>query len=417
MRRLRAGAGALLVVVGGAACSGPTRESDGPPPLLTALPRSLSVPEARLISAGNQFGFDLLREARKSGPNNNLFLSPISVSMALGMTLSGAAGTTLDSLRLVLRLGSAPIEEINAGFKSLIGLLGGLDETSEFRIANSIWADAGFPFLPTFLDAGRSYFDAEVQTLDLQGPAALGAINDWVKDRTGGKIPTILDEIRNEEVMFLINAIYFKGKWRVAFDPKRTQPAPFHAADGTIQQVATMNLEPESLRYAGSDTHDLVELLYGNGAFAMTIVLPRPGHTLAELASGLDAARWDHWVASLHESKLGLALPKFRMEYKRELKDDLSSLGARIAFDPLLADFSRMAAIEPDRLYITRATHKTFVDVNEEGTEAAAVTSIGIGVTSAPMTLAVDRPFLFAIRERLSGTIFFLGQVNRIPSG
>lgn len=398
-----------------AACSGPTGESDGPPPLLTALPRSLSAPEALLVSAGNQFGFDLLREARRATPDANVFLSPISASMALGMTLNGAAGTTLDSLRVMLRLGAAPLDEINAGFRSLIDLLRGLDATSEFRIANSIWADAGFPFLPTFLDAGRTYFDAEVQSLDLQGAGALRTINDWVNAKTSGKIPRILDDIRIEEVMFLINAIYFKGRWRLAFDPKRTQAAPFHAADGTTQSVPTMNLAPEVHRYAETPEHEIIELLYGNGAFAMTIVLPRPGHTLAQLTSGLDAARWDQWMASLHDNKIGLALPRFRIEYKRELKDDLSALGARIAFDPALADFSRMANVAPDRLYITRATQKTFVDVNEEGTEAAAVTSIGIGVTSAPLVLAVDRPFLFVIRERWSGTIFFVGQLNRIP--
>ena len=397
------------------ACGSPSGESQGPPPLLTTLPRSLSAPEALVIGAGNQFGFSLFRQVRATAPDSNLFLSPFSASQALGMTLNGAAGTTLDSMRAALALGNTPLAELDASYQSLLRLLAGLDGTTEFRIANSIWSDAGFPFLPAFLDAARTSFDAEVRSLDLQAPASLDAINDWVHDKTNGKIPRILDQVRSDEVMFLINAIYFKGKWRLPFDPKRTRAAPFHAADGTTQSVPTMALEPSLLRYAADADHQAIELLYGNGAFAMTILLPGQGKSLAELAAQLDVAHWEAWTAALREVKLGLTLPRFRLEYKRELKDDLSALGMRIAFDDARADFSAMADPAAGRLFLSRVTQKTFVDVNEEGTEAAAATSVGIGVTSAPLTLEVNRPFLFVLRERLSGTIFFLGQVTRIP--
>jgi serpin B len=398
-----------------AGCALSTDEGKGPPPLLTELPRSLSAPETLLIGASNQLGFDLLREARRAAPDSNLLLSPLSAAMALGMTLNGAAGTTLDSMRLALRLGSAPLADIDAGYRSLLDLLGGLDKSSEFQIANSLWADSGYPLLPMFLDAGRSSFDAEVRTLDLQAPATLGTINSWVNDKTKGKIPSILDYIRSDEVMFLINAIYFKGQWRLGFDPKLTRALPFHAADGSVQNVATMSGVAKPRGLGATASAELIELLYGNGAFAMTIVLPMAGHSLGELVDGLDAARFAEWTAAIHESEFGLLLPKFRLDYKRELKDDLSALGMRIAFDAEQADFSRMADVSQQRLFITRVTQKTFVDVNEEGTEAAAATSVGMGTTSAPATIAVDRPFLFVLRERLSGTIFFLGQVNRIP--
>jgi serine protease inhibitor len=410
---MRRPSGLLLAAL--TACSGVSDESKGPPPLLTQLPRELSPPEARIIEAGNQFGFALFQEARRAAPSENLFLSPLSAGMALGMTLNGAAGATLDSMRVALRVGDASLEELNPGYRSLLDLLRGLDATSEFQIANSIWADVRFAFLSTFLDAGRTHFDAELRTLDLQAPASLDAINDWVKDHTRGKIAKILDQVSPDEVMFLINAIYFKGKWRLPFDPKQTHPGPFHPADGSTQSVPTMHLEPRQHRYAAGADYEVVELLYGNGSFAMTIVLPGPGHPLAELVAGLDAERWNEWTGSLQDVKLGLTLPRFRLEYKRELKDDLSALGMRIAFDDQRADFSRMADPAGGRLFLTRATQKTFVDVNEEGTEAAAVTSIGVGVTSAPQTVAIDRPFLFVIRERLSGTIFFIGQLNRIP--
>jgi serpin B len=409
-RRLLAPALLLL-----AACTGSTEESHGPPPLLTALPRALSAAESRMVSAGNQFGFDLLQQSRRGAPDANLFISPVSISMALGMTINGASGTTFDSMRTAMRLAGTSIDEINAGYRSLIDLLIKLDPTSQFQIANSIWARAGVPFLPGFLTANRTNFDAEVQSLDFSAPATLGTINDWVSAKTHGKIPTILDGIDSDEVMFLINAIYFKGSWRLAFDPKQTQSAPFNSADGSIQSVRMMTQLAELQRYSSTRDFEMVELLYGNGAFAMDIVLPRPDRTLADVTEGLDAARWAEWMTDLHDREIGLALPKFTLEYKQLLNADLAALGMGIAFDPERADFTGMANLAPDRLYLTKVMHKTFVDVNEEGTEAAAVTSVGVGATSAPPTMQIDRPFLFAIRERLTGTILFLGQITRVP--
>ncbi len=392
-------------------------EPQGPPPLLTGLPRGLSPAEAALVSGSNEFGFALFGKVRDAAPDSNVFLSPTSAAMALGMTLNGAAGLTLDSMRVALRLEGPSQADLNAGFRSLIDLLRGLDATSEFRIANSIWAQSGVPWRQAFLDAGRSSFDAEIRSLDLQAPSAVGTINDWVNTQTRGKIPTILDRIRSEEVMFLINAIYFKGRWRAAFDPGRTAPGTFEAGTGGPQTVPMMHREPDTLRYAAAPDAEVVELLYGNGAWAMTIVVPQPGRSLRDLTAGLTAARWQGWVQGLQDARIGLVLPKFRLEYKRELQGDLEGLGMARAFNPDLADFSNMAdlAAMPGNLFLTRVTQKTFVDVNEEGTEAAAATSVGVGVTSAPMTVVVNRPFLFAIRERHSGTILFLGQITRIP--
>lgn len=404
----------FALLLSAVACAGPTEQS-GPPPLLTGLPRSLSSAEQRIVSAGNQFAFDLFRTVQRAQPGENLFLSPTSASMALGMTLNGAAGTTLDSMRVALALAGVPIEEINAGYRSLIDLLRGLDSRVEFAIANSIWARQGMPFAPAFLEAGKTTFDAEIRAMDFGAPATLTTINQWVSEQTRGKIPTILDQIEPDNVMFLINAIYFKGAWRLAFDPAKTQSLPFQAADGTSRNVPTMRLDPEPLRHASAEGHEVVELLYGNGAFVMTLVLPAAGRSLTQLTEGLDAARWAEWTGALAEHKLGLALPKFKLEYKRELKDDLSALGMRVAFDPDRADFSGMlGGPVAGNLYISKVIQKTFVDVNEEGTTAAAATSVGISVTSAPLTIQFDRPFLFAIRERHSGTILFLGQIAKL---
>ena len=174
-------------------------------------------------------------------------------------------------------------------------------------------------------------------------------------------------------------------------------------------------LPPDLRHYTSTRDFEMVELLYGNGAFAMTIVLPREDRTLDDVTTGLTAARWAEWMTALHDHEVGLALPKFKLEIDRLLNPDLSSLGMRVAFDPLRADFSGMANVGPGALVISKVIHKTFVDVNEEGTEAAAVTSVGIELTSAPGTMRIDRPFLFVIRERLTGTILFLGQITKVP--
>lgn len=404
----------LLAALLLAACTS-TQESPKPPPLLTELPRALSPVETRILATGNQFGFDLLRQARVAEGEINLFLSPLSVSLALGMTLNGAAGQTLDSMRYALRLEGMSLAEINAGYRNLIELLRGLDKTGTFQIANSIWADAGVTFLPSFLSAGKTHFDAEVQSLPFNAPSTLGTINNWVKSKTSGKIPAILDDIAADEVMFLVNAIYFEGSWRVAFDRKQTTNLAFTPATGAVQSVPTMSLRPQVHRYTSSRDFELVELLYGNGAFAMDIVLPRPDRTLADVTAGLDAARWNEWIAGLHDREIALAMPRFTMEFTRTLNDDLKAMGMRIAFDPQRADFAGMANVPPGTLYITKVAHKTFVDVNEEGTEAAAATSVGIGLVSAPPMMQINRPFLLVIRERLTGMILFVGQLTRVP--
>ena len=387
-------------------------EPDGPPPLLSELPRPLSSGELRIVDAANTFAFDLVREAARSlPPDSNLLLSPLSASMALGMTLNGANGETYDVMRSALRLPDLGEEEINAGYRDLIGLLQTLDSRTEMRIANSMWARAGLPLEEAFANSGRTFFDAEVATLDFASPSAVPTINGWVSEKTAGRIPHLLNQIAQEEVLFLINAIYFKGAWRMAFDRKDTRSEPFHAADGRDRVANLMNQE-DTLQYHETESFQAVDLLYGNGAFAMTVLLPTAGHTPASVLGTLGPAGWRGLTESFHGAEMTLTLPRFRLEYSRKLADDLTALGMGIAFDGGRADFARIADVSPDRLYISRVEQKTFVEVNEEGTEAAAATVVGITPTSAPPTMRVDRPFVFAIRERLSGTVLFLGIMN-----
>lgn len=396
-----------------AGCAG-TTDPSGPPPLLEVLPRPLSSAETVAVAANNRFAFDLLARVVADDPVENAFLSPLSVSLALGMVMNGARGATRDAMAATLGFGAAPQAGINDAYRTLIELLRGLDGQVEFTIANSLWAAQDYPVSPGFLDDARRYFDAEVRTLDFASAATLGTINGWVSGKTGGRIPAILDHIAPEEVLFAVNAIYFKGLWRDQFPKQATAAGPFHAAGGATRTVPFMARTEDTPYYQGPD-FQAVDLWYGAGAHTMTLVVPTGTTTANALAARLDAAGFAEIAAGMRTIKVDLRTPRLRLDYKRSLADDLKALGMAIAFDERRADLS---GIGPRSPYISRVEHKTFVNVDEEGTEAAAATAVGVGVTSLPQTavVRVDRPFLVLIRERLSGTILFAGRINDIPS-
>ncbi len=222
---------------------------------IDALPRQLTSAEQKLVAGNNAFAFDFFREINNGQRNTNVFVSPLSASMALGMTANGAAGTTYDAMRNALRLGTTSKTEVNEGYKSLIALLRGLDNTTDFRIANSIWYEQTFPFNAPFLADSKSFFDATVSGLDFKNPSSLATINSWVSVSTEKKIPAILDNIDPAEVMFVINAIYFKGSWQTKFDKSQTADAPFMAYDGTRPMVPLMN-QNASLRTASAQSFE-----------------------------------------------------------------------------------------------------------------------------------------------------------------
>ena len=404
---------ALLVLT---ACSDPNAPSSPAAPI-TALPRTLSSGEQAVIVGSNAFGFGLLRELDRTRADSNIFMSPLSASMALGMTMNGASGQTFDEMRTALAFGARPGAEINASYRSLIDLLRGLDRTVDFRIANSIWYRAGFPFEQVFLDESRQFFDAKVSGLDFSAPSAVPAINDWVNQSTNGKIDRIVDgPIADDIVMYLINAIYFNGAWATRFDKKLTRADQFTTADGTAP-IAMMR-RTDTVRVAETADAQVVDLPYGGGAFSMTILLPKQGKTVSQVVSALTAESWQAAVSATAPRSVELQMPKFSLRWEALLNDPLVALGMRRAFEGGRADFSRMSSTAGDRLYISRVKQKAFVDVHEEGTEAAAVTSVEIRVTCAcgPQVIRIDRPFVFAIRERLSGTILFLGKIVRPPA-
>jgi serpin B len=397
------------VALAGSACT----EATAPGAPITALPRVLTESESKIIAGSNDFAFALFRTGNLAQHKANVFISPLSASMALGMTANGANGATYDEMRAALRLNGATREDVGGGYKSLIALLKGLDPGTDFSIANSIWFEQTFPFNASFLDESKLYFDAQVQGLDFRSPAAVTTINSWVSAQTKDRIPKILDSIRQEEVMFLVNAIYFKGIWQKQFDKSKTVDAPFYAADGTTALVPMM-ARGKGVQYTATPEYSAADLPYGNSAFTMTVVLPnRQDADIDAFAESFDQPKWNSLVSSLHDSDLEVYLPRFRIEWSRTLNDDLNQLGMRLAFTN--ADFTRMSPLGL-QLVITQVLQKTFVDVDEQGTEAAAATIVGIGLTSLPPSFRADHPFLVVIRERFSGTILFVGKIAKLPA-
>ena len=387
----------------------PTGPSDGVDEI-TRLPRALSAAEVEVIGASNQFAFGLLAQA--SRPGENLFLSPLSASMALGMTMNGAAGETWSQMRDVLGFGGLAEEEINAAYESLLELLVGLDPSVETAVGNSVWTRQGFPVHADFLAAVRETFDAEVAELDFANPSASGRINGWVQDATRGRIEDIVPAvIPGDVVMYLINAIYFKGPWTFRFEPSDTRNEPFHLDNGSTHTVPLMTMRRD-LPYRENGRFQAVDLPYGGRAFSMTVLVPQPDVSVDDLAASLDAADWQDLADSFRETDIEVFLPRFRMAYERKLNDDLAALGMVDAFDHR-ADLSRLSPV--GGLRISSVKQKSWVEVNEEGTEAAAATAVTV-VESAPPAVRADRPFLFFIRERLSGTILFAGKVASPPA-
>ena len=406
-------ASASLVVLCATALSACSDPPIGPPKELTSLPRPLTAAEQRVASSGNAFTFSLFKQVSAAQPDSNVFISPLSASMALGMAMNGANGATYDAMRAALGFDAAELADINSGYKGLIGLLRSLDRTTDFRIANSVWYRKELAVEPVFVTTVEDYFDARVAGLDFADPASVTTINTWVSDATASKIPTIIESIARDNVMFLINAIYFKGAWREPFDPKRTVDAQFHLADGTTQPMRLMNRK-SLVRFGYNSSVIAADLPYGNSAFSMTVLLPRDGHDVNEVVASLAVDGWSSLMAQLFDEEVMIGLPRLTLKYERTLNDDLSALGMGVAFDDAAADFSRLAAGGSD-FYISFVKQKTFVDINEQGTEAAAATAVGISVTSMPPSLTADRPFIFAIRERLTGTILFIGKIMRMP--
>ncbi len=371
----------------------------------------LQAKSLELIQSDNRFGFKLLKEITKAEETpDNIMISPFSVAFALGMTYNGASGDTKTQMQNTLELAGLSDEQINTSYQELIKALTTTDEKVTLSVANSIWYRQGFSVEQPFLDINKTYYNAEVEALDFNSPNAGDIINNWVASKTNNKITKIISSISPQNIMFLINAIYFNGIWKFEFDKEKTGQQTFYLSDGTTKQVDMMEQEAD-FKFLQTDKFRAIELLYGNGNYAMMIGLPNADYTVNDIINDLNETNWQKWTSGFNTvDDLQVYLPKFKFSYEIVLNDVLKALGMPAAFTSG-ADFSR---INPGiSLYISYVKHKTYIDVNEQGTEAAAVTVVALNTTSVGETnvFMVNRPFFFAIYERHAKSIVFVGKV------
>jgi len=378
-------------------------------------PKKITVSKTteQVIAADNLFGIELFQRVLANDTADNIFISPTSVALALAMTYNGADGDTKSAMQETLRKQGLTPEELNQSYNALIDALVSVDPKVLLEIANSIWYRNDIEVLSEFIGVNQTYYDAEVNSLVFNDQAK-DIINGWVADKTHDKIKEVLDFIPPDAIMYLINAIYFKGIWRSEFDKEKTSELPFYLPEGTPVQVPTMQ-QQDTFRYVKNDLLSAVELPYGHGNFSMVILLPNEGKTAGDIVSSLTIDNWNAWMQGLSEKDVVIHLPRLKFEYEKLLNQDLADMGMGIAFSGA-ADFSKIDSTRD--LCISRVIHKTFVEVNEEGTEAAAVTVVEIRETSypgpqeQPVYFYVDRPFVFIIKERDTGAMLFVGRVN-----
>ncbi len=375
---------------------------------------NLTEKQKQLVASSNAFGFDFFRKVTEvSGTNSNLMVSPLSVSMALGMTRNGAANSTLSAMTSTLGFSGMSEQEINDSYKYIVQTFASLDPKVKMQIANSIWYRNTFSVEQPFVQANQYYFDATVTPLDFSQASAVDVINSWVKEKTNSLIPKIIDGIPAEAVMYLVNAFYFKGQWKYQFDAKDTRDRTFYVNSGPAIQVPAM-VQHATFNYFKGSGFAAIELPYNQGNYTLVVLLPDNGKSASDVISALTLANWNTWSRQFTETDIQLQLPKFKYEYEeKNMQPILTALGMGVAFDSDNADFTR---INPNGgLYISKVLHKTFIETNEEGSEATAITAVEVGVTSIgpdqPLYFTVDRPFVYFIQEKSTGTILFIGTV------
>ncbi len=371
--------------------------------------------DASMATSNNNFGFDLYRELWEHG--ENILISPTSVALALAMVYNGVDGDTKEAMAKVMKTQGINLEELNKNNLALLYFLRTADEKVNLNVANSVWMREGFPFDENFVSQVEEFYLAAVRELDFGDPKAADTINKWVKENTEGLIPDIVeDPIDPLTIMFLINAIYFRGEWTQKFEKEQTIDHKFCTASGKEVMVPMM-YQSGSYDYYRERDYQAIRLPYGETErMAMYVFLPNEESCLEDFHIELTGENWESRLSSFESKEGTILLPRFTLEYEESLNDALKALGMDIAFDPARSDFSRMVPAEVrDDVYISDVKHKTFIEVDEVGTEAAAVTSVEIRVTSMPMydfNMEVNRPFFYVIHDSETGAILFMGSVN-----
>ena len=370
-----------------------------------------SVKIAQLVDANNRFSFNLFNQLYSDSPSQNIFISPGGIAIALAMLRNGTAGETQAEITGVLKLEQLPTN-INASYGKLIETLKTADSDVKLAIANSLWINQDIAIEDEFIDDTQHFYRGIATNLDFADATAKDTINQWVASNTAHKISEIVDTVSPKDAIYSIDAIYFKGSWTNKFDPNATTQKPFSLTSGQTKPVAMMS-QTGDYRYYENSEFQAIRLPYGEQAeLGMYIFLPQPNSSLEQLNRQLNLDNWQEWLSQMRSQPGKVSLPKFKLEYDKELKDVLARLGMRQIFNSERADFSPMT---DSAIAVDTVKHKAVIEVDEEGTEAAGVTSIGVRITSAmpqqAFNLNIDRPFFFAIRDDITETILFMGNI------
>ena len=374
----------------------------------------LSGESRTLVESSNGFALDIFRQVYQANLTQNVVLSPLSIDVALHMATNGATGDTKAEMKQTLGVADASDDEINRAVLDLSAQLLSMDRRVTLSLANSIWFYDKFTLQAGFDELIQTYYDGRIEGLNFKDPGTKDRINGWVADKTQGKITNLLEEVKDNDVMYLINAVYFKADWQYRFDPQQTQDAPFYLEEGQEVMVPTMFSEGVKLRRYYGSSFQLLDIPYGNGQFSLVILLPADG-SLAETISQLSPTNLSTWIAEADTLTPQLYLPKFKASFKMDAKRPLMELGMKLPFGQQ-ADFGGFFSQGPvGRLYIDRVIHEAVIEVNEAGSEAAAATLVAVGWLSStggtpqPAVVRVDRPFAYFIREQHTEAILFAG--------
>lgn len=374
----------------------------------------------KIIEPSNELGWKLL-PAVEPNEEGNRFISSPSLFMALSMVYNGVDGVTEDEISNVLEVPGMAAGELNQANASLMNQLANDSEAIQLSIGSSIWLNESYQFQEEFEKNNENYFNAKIEEIDVTDDESVDRINGWVEDSTNGKIKEMMEAPLDPRlVTVLLNTIYFKGDWQYPFEEEETSEQDFNLADGSLKKMPLMTLY-EELPYLETDDFQAVSLPYGEGEMAMKVFLPKEGTSLSDFEKSLTNENWDKWNETLQDMEGTLQLPKFQLEYEVELNDALKGLGMASAFDRFTAEFPQMVKKENEELFISKVKQKTFLDVNEKGTEAAAATSIEIVEESASsektFEMKINRPFFITIEDVESGLILFMGAIEEPMSG
>lgn len=399
-----------------------------------AASRPIRNPDLAVVSASNLFGFDLLKDLLKSNINQNLVISSVSINLALSMTADGASGDTKNSMLKTLRLSNVSSQAVRDSHESILRLLKSGDRKVTISVANSIWADQATPFKPGFLSNNQRLYDAEIRSVDFSKPDTVSSINAWVARKTHGKIPEIVTNLSPQAKMLILNAVYFKGLWFSPFTETNTKRRDFTLLTGQTKKISMME-DTRGASYLKGDGFQSVRLGYGGeNRFELWLFLSdaKPGSfpvpwqdgwnkkSYEDFLNRVTHSDWKSLEKSFGYELVHIVLPRFKVEMTKKLNENLKEMGMSIAFDKHKADFSEMVQLKPEqRANIEEVMHTTFIEVNEKGTEAAAATTVVMGVHTCgtvrnpptPKEFIVDHPFLLGIRDSDSGVIVFLGSI------